>query len=202
MRWVFVMSVCAVVCAVFGVATAQDFSRAEVFGGISYTGINTSGDTSGFPSRENAAGWESSGSVNTVRWIWGEASLAGYYRTVDGFPLRDYFAVAGPRFNFRRFFVHALFGMDRLIAPAFDQSENGLAGGVGGGVEFPLIRYLAVRASADDLFTRHDIFGSSRYAQNVRVSVGVVYRFRFRGAPEAFATATPSSSGRTTTTSR
>jgi hypothetical protein len=183
MRWAFVISVCVGVFALFGTATAQDFSSAELFGGVSYTSINTSGDTSLLASRQNAAGWESSGSVNAWRRVWAEVSLSAYYKSVEGSPLRDYFAVAGPRFNYRRFFVHALFGEDRLLVDAFGQSENGLTGEVGGGLEHPLGQSLAIRASADDLYTRHNVFGGSRSAQNnVRVSVGVVYRFRLRSA--------------------
>jgi len=188
MRWASLIFVCMGVCAVFGTATAQVFSKAEAFGGVSYTSINTSGNTSGNTSalaaHQNAVGWEASGSGNAWRRIWVEVSLSAYYRSVQGSALRDYFALGGPRFNYKRFFVHALVGEDRLLVNAFGQSENGLAGEVGGGVEHPLTHSLILRASADDLYTRHNVFGGVKSAeQNLRLSVGVVYRFSLRGPP-------------------
>jgi len=195
MRWSVVF-----VCLVAATGFTQDFPRAEIFGGASYANI----DTNGLSSRQNAAGWESSVSVNALQWIGGEADFSGYYKSIDGVPIRDYSVAAGPRFNVKPIFVHALFGMDRLSASAFGESahQNGFAGEIGGGVEFPVIRYLAVRVSADDVFTRHNIFGGSRYTQNnVRASLGIVYRFGFHSAPVAAVPATRSASQTASATS-
>jgi hypothetical protein len=174
--------VCALVffCLVaFGFGLAQD-SRADLFGGYSYLNI----DTNGLSSRQSANGWEASISANFNRWFAAEADASGYYKSYDilgvNVAVRDYSYVAGPRFNFKPVFVHALIGGDHLSAGALGQSasQDGLAGAFGGGLQWRFSRRLSFRASADYVLSRHNIVGGSSVTQNnVRASVGVVYSF-------------------------
>jgi len=92
----------------------------------------------------------------------------------------DYAYAAGPRINFKPIFVHALFGGDHLTGGAlgFSASQDGLAGLAGGGVQWKVSGPWSVRASADYVFTRHNIFGGPSVTQdNYRASVGIVYSF-------------------------
>ena len=54
----------AILCCVAS-ASAQDFPRAEVFGGYSYFNL----DTLGLTSRQSLNGWEASVTGNMNRWI-------------------------------------------------------------------------------------------------------------------------------------
>ena len=92
----------------------------------------------------------------------------------------DFSYLAGPRLNFRPLFVHALLGGDRLTGSAlgFSASQNSFAGAFGGGAVIPVGHGLAFRASADYVFSRHNIFGGSPLTQNnFRASVGIVFTF-------------------------
>lgn len=181
--------VCALLfcLAVSNFAFGQD-SRADLFGGYSYLNI----DTNGLSSRQNANGWEASISGNFNKWFAAEADVAGYYKTYDiagvSVNVSDYSYAAGPRFNFKPVFVHALIGGDHLSAGALgvSASQDSLAGAFGGGVQWKVSGPWSVRASADYVFTRHNILGGSSVTQNnVRASVGIVYSFGRRGYTSA-----------------
>lgn len=173
-------------------ASAQDFPRAEVYGGYSYLNV----DTNNVTSRQSFNGWEASLSVNALKWIGAEGDFAGYYKklnvgTLPGVGSIDlsthgYAFLFGPKATYKMVFVHALFGVDRLsgsIVGISLGSQNSFSGAVGGGVEVPFSRHFAVRGSADYAFTRHNIFGGPRVTQNnIRASAGIVYRFGFGGA--------------------
>jgi len=109
-------------------------SRADLFGGYSYANIDTNGLTT---SRQNANGWESSISGNFNKWFAVEADVAGYYRNYSGVSVTDYSYGAGPRFNFKPIFVHALIGGDHLTGSesGISKSQDSLAGAFGGGAQ-------------------------------------------------------------------
>ena len=171
---------------VSGFAFGQD-SRADLFGGYSYVNI----DTNGLTSRQNANGWEASVSGNFNKWFAVEGDVSGYYKTYSvnlksldlgilDVKVTDYSYAGGPRINLRPVFIHALFGGDHLTGSAlgYSVSQDGLAGLVGGGVQWKVSGPWSVRASADYAFTRHNIFGGPSVTQNnVRASVGIVYSF-------------------------
>jgi hypothetical protein len=171
---------------VSGFALGQD-SRADLFGGYSYLNI----DTNGLTSRQNANGWEASVSGNFNRWFAVEGDVSGYYKTYSvnleslnlgilDVKVTDYSYAAGPRINLRPIFIHALFGGDHLTGSAlgFSESQDGLAGLAGGGVQWKVSGPWSIRASADYVFTRHNIFGGPSVTQNnVRASAGIVYSF-------------------------
>ena len=184
-----------------GLAAAQEYQRAEVFGGYSYLNV----DTNGLTSRQSLNGWESSLSININKWLAGEGDVSGYYKGYSALGVSarvsDYGYVFGPRFNYRpndssTVFVHTLFGGDHLggsvsgslfgIPISGSASQNGFAMAFGGGVQQKVAPHFAVSASTDWVLTRHNIFGGNRVNQNnFRVGVGVVYTF---GAVQTLAT--------------
>ncbi len=167
----------------------RDVPAVEVFAGYSYLNI----DTNDLTSRQSANGWGSSVSGNFNKWFAAEFDVSGYYKNygVDlnnvlpgagtlTVKVTDFSYLAGPRLNFRPLFVHALVGGDRLTGSAlgFSASQNSFAGAFGGGAVIPVGHGLAFRASADYVFSRHNIFGGSPLTQNnFRASVGIVFTF-------------------------
>jgi membrane-associated protease RseP (regulator of RpoE activity) len=183
-------SVCALLVSFVvlgGLAYAQGFSRAEVYGGYSYLNI----DTNNLSPRQSANGWEASVSGNFSKWFAAEADISGYYKNYSinlaslgvgslNVKVTDYAYAGGPRINLRPIFIHALFGGDHLTGSAlgFSKSQNGLAGLAGGGVQWKISTHISVRASGDYVFTRHNIFAGSAVTQNnFRAGVGLVYSF-------------------------
>ncbi len=165
-----------VLLSVFGLA--QEVSRVDVFGGYSY--VNA--DFNGVIPRQNFNGWETSVEVNANRLLAAEGDIGGYYQTITGgIAARDYVFDAGPRINVRPVFIHALAGMDHLsgsLSGVSIASQNGFAAAFGGGVQQRIAGHWAIRASADYLLTRHNIFGGPRVTQNnFRAGVGLVYGF-------------------------
>jgi hypothetical protein len=174
-------------------AFAQDYPRAEVFGGYSYLNF----DINQLGPRQSANGWEASVSGNVNRWFAIEGDVAGYYKTyhIDLNPIllglgsfdvnyHDYSYLGGPRINFRPAFVHALVGGDHLSENVLGLSfsQDGFAAAFGGGIEWKVAPQWAVRGSGDYVLSRHNLFGGSRVNQNnFRASVGIVYLFGARG---------------------
>ena len=189
MRYVCVVACCLVVSAF---ALGQE-SRADLFGGYSYVNI----DTNGLSPRQSANGWEASISGNFNKWFAVEGDVSAYYKTFSATlngatasaKITDYSFAGGPRINFKPIFVHALFGADHLTGPGAEAntsaSQDGMAGLAGGGVQFKVSGPWSVRASADYVFTRHNIFGGPSVTQNnYRAGVGIVYSFGGRHASE------------------
>jgi len=154
--------------------------RSEISAGYSYLSMDLSG-LGGVP-RQNASGFESSVTLSANRWLAAEGAFNWDYK---GNPLSvatfyDYGVMGGPRASIRPFFVHALFGLDRLTAslngsPTF--SQNSIAGAVGGGGEWKIARHWAVYGSVDYVLSRHSLPGNAATTQNnIRVSAGMVYR--------------------------
>jgi hypothetical protein len=157
-------------------------------------------------------------SGNFNKWFAVEGDVSGYYKTfaVAGVPTNscvyfgvcgaslkttDYAYAAGPRINFRPVFIHALFGGDHLTDTLTDsgvpgnqsESQDGVAGLAGGGVQFKVSGRWSVRASADYVFTRHNIFGGPSATQNnYRAGVGIVYGFGTRHGESAMRVPEPS----------
>jgi hypothetical protein len=179
-----------------GFSFGQD-SQADLFGGYSYVNI----DTNGLSPRQSANGWEAAVSGNFNKWFAVEGDVSGYYKTfsasLDGTTatakITDYSFAGGPRINFKPIFVHALFGADHLTGilavsgePNSSASQDGMAGLAGGGVQFKVSGPWSVRASADYVFTRHNIFGGPSVTQNnYRAGAGIVYSFGGKHASES-----------------
>lgn len=157
----------------------------EVFGGFSY--LNA--DTNGLSKRRNLEGWETSASVDLMKYVAVEGDVTGYYENhILGGPIngRDYGFAGGPRFKYRQFFVHSLFGADHLTGTepiaisgasvSFSQTDFMFI--QGGGVQLKIAPHVAVRTSADWVLTRHNISGGNTVDQNnFRVGVGLVFTF-------------------------
>jgi PDZ domain len=176
-------------------------SKADLFAGYSYLNI----DTNGLTSRQGANGGEASISGNFNKWFAAEADVSGYYKNYNidlaslglgtlNAKVTDYSYAAGPRINLRPIFIHVLFGGDHLTGSAlgFSKSQDSLAGLAGGGVQLKVLGPWSVRASADYVFTRHNIFGGPSVTQNnYRASVGIVYSFGAKHASERQPRAAP-----------
>ena len=160
-----------------------------VFGGYSYFNA----DTNGLTDRQSANGFESGLTVAPYRYAAAEVDFSGYFKNNlvgSGINATDFAVAAGPRFFYRQFFVHVLFGIDRLSLnePSFffpfSSSDTSFALVEGGGAQQRIAPHLAVRASVDWVITHHNLFGGSAVDQNnVRVGAGLV--FTFGGAREA-----------------
>ena len=190
--------ICIVVfcLAASGITLGQD-SRADLYGGYSYVNI----DTNGLSPRQSANGWEASISGTFNKWFAVEGDVSGYYKTYSialsgstaTAKITDYSFAGGPRINFKPIFIHALFGGDHLTGTATEsgvsgsvsESQDGMAGLAGGGVQFKISGPWSIRASADYVFTRHNIFGGPSVTQNnYRAGAGIVYTFGGRHAVE------------------
>jgi hypothetical protein len=175
----------ALLCAaVSPVCLSQDFPKAEVYGGGSYLNL----DTNGLTSRQNAGGWETAVDGNFTRNFGVEFDVSGHYKTVDNISISDYAYLAGPRVNFRPFFVHALLGGDHLGAEG--ASQDGFAGMFGGGVDQQIHRSpWSFRLSGDYVFTRHNILGGPSVTQNnFHAGIGIAYSFGSKAARDQTST--------------
>ena len=207
-----ITSIRAVVCAVSlllasSLAHAQDKTKVDVFVGYSYLNADTNNadlQLLGIGSRESANGWEASVSGNVYKWLAAEGDFSGYYKTYTAnlspvglgnvdINVHDYGFLGGPRVNFGPAFVHALVGADHLTGSALggSESQDSFAGAFGGGFQIPVAPRFAIRASADYVLTRHNIFKivdptlPNHTQNNFRASVGIVFRFGGRGETSA-----------------
>jgi len=154
-------------------------------------------------------------SGNFNKWFAVEGDVSGYYKSytanVEGSTatakITDYSFAGGPRINLKPIFIHALFGGDHLtstltatgVSGSTTESQDGMAGLAGGGVQFKVSGPWSIRASADYVFTRHNIFGGPSVTQNnFRAGAGIVYSFGVRHESEMSAgVAQPSAPAKT-----
>ncbi|GEM_PF-645030 len=153
--------------------------RLEVYGGYGFLNAGTSG----LASRQNVSGVEASVDVHINRWIAGELNGGVYIKTlniinVGSFAYHDFLGMAGPRFNIRKMFFHALVGVDHLAGSGNfytvgnTLTNNALAGGGGGGVQWNVTRQFALRTSADYIMSRFEGLTQN----NVRFTLGIVFQ--------------------------
>lgn len=166
----------------------QDWPQGEVFGGYSYSAI----DTRGITHRLGANGWQASASGNVNKWVGAEFDAAGHYTSINVFgttvPIRQYSVLAGPRFTYRlpglTFFAHGLFGLDRMSANVLgfgSGTDNAFASVVGGGVDVNFNRSLAIRLlQGDFVLSRHQETNGAGTQRNFRLAAGLVFRFGMR----------------------
>jgi opacity protein-like surface antigen len=180
-------------------ASAQDYPKAEIFGGYNYASSDVTS-----PGRTNLHGWNGAATANINRWFGVKADFSGLYGSksvgnILGAPCPPFCNAVnvrthihtflfGPQLSYRtdKFtpFAHALFGVGRtsvsIAVPVaglpglnFGLSDTNFAMALGGGVDYNFRRRLAWRVGADYLQTRS--FGST--PGNFRVSTGIVYHF-------------------------
>lgn len=138
MRKVLLIALAVMMCGFY--AVAQDYPKAEVFGGFSMVHIDTEGFTNaalvaftGVPGSTVKTwypGWEASGQYNFTKLLGVEADISGDYGTpvsvpgVTGIPSsHGYTFLFGPVVSYRTGkltpFAHALFGANRLSIGSF-----------------------------------------------------------------------------------
>jgi len=139
---------------------AQDFPKAEIFGGYQYTH---------FEGGVNANGWNAALAGNFNRWFGVAADFSGAYNS--GQHVHTY--MFGPVFSARSDtvtpFAHALFG------GASGGGTTAFAMAFGGGVDVKVVDKVAVRLIQGDwlMFRSEGVTAK----KNARISTGIVFRF-------------------------
>jgi opacity protein-like surface antigen len=157
-------------------AAQESTSKFDLFGGYAYF----NGSTSGAASRFSLNGWNLQGSYNLNRWLGATADFGGYYGSPFSLSANDYSFLFGPTASLRTShftpYIHTLFGVDRFHASLLGGSvtNSAFAMAVGGGVDIPVKRGLAIRAAQLD-WLRSTHFSNTQ--NNLRVSTGLVFRF-------------------------
>jgi hypothetical protein len=156
---------------------AQDYPKAEVFGGYQYMHLGGNGlDV-------NTNGWNASLTGNFNNWFGVAADFSGAYKTIGGVDTRIYTYAGGPVVSLNSAgkvnpFVHALFGgahASASLTGVGSDSDNGFTMMFGGGVDAKVNRAIAVRLlQADWVYFR---FSGDSESHNVRISTGIVLRF-------------------------
>ena len=169
MRKVLLIALVVMLCGFY--AVAQDYPRAQLFGGFSYLHVDTEGATVPAPASIKTwyPGWEIAGQFNLTKMLGIKGDFSGNYGTpisgVPGFPsARTYTFLFGPVISFRGDrvtpFVHALFGGNHasidstIVSPSF--SETAFAMAFGGGLDVKLTHHFGLRLGQFDyLYTKH-----------------------------------------------
>jgi len=155
-------------------ALAQDFPKAEIFGGYQFTRLEGG---------INANGFNASLTGNANRWFGVAADFSGTYKTISGINASVYTYTFGPVVSANHEgvvnpFVHALFGGAHLgasVSGIGSGTANGFTMMFGGGADAKVSRHFAVRViQADWVYYRFSGMSSNK---NVRVSTGIVLRF-------------------------
>jgi len=175
---------------------AQDFPKAEIFGGYSYANMPV------LSGRANANGWNASATVNLFKWFGLTSDFNGLYglKGSETIPLGTgtvteqisenfHNFMFGPQISYRKGrlvpFAHLLVGESR-VAEKLVVSSSSIGGftlggpiahratttgtaAMGLGVDYSISQNLAWRVQADSLLTA----GS---ASNARISTGIVLR--------------------------
>jgi opacity protein-like surface antigen len=178
-------------------AEAQVPTSGNVFFGYSYENAGASSfDLTNLGRRPNLNGWEASLEGRVFPWIGLVADFGRHYAsqnyqftqngittTVSGG--EEFTVLFGPRVSVPvgkfRPFAEALFGAahtnasqgsslpDNFVQPR----DTSFATALGGGLDYKIIRPIAIRIEGDYLQTR--FFGTSQ--NDVRISMGIVFRF-------------------------
>jgi opacity protein-like surface antigen len=187
MKWKLVVSLLALISiASMPLRAQEEQSKVDVFVGYSYMQVNP-----GVSGVDNfhLNGGSASVAYHANSWLSGVADFGGYTNGnilnsgVSG-TISTY--LFGPRVSYRHFgrvtpFGQVLFGVARADASAFGTSgsQTGFAMTAGGGVDYQLMRHLALRpVQAEYLLTRFDNgISETQNQNNLRISAGVVFRF-------------------------
>ena len=171
---------------------AQDYPKAEVFGGYQYLhlgGISSGGVTS---DGQSFNGWNASLTGNFSKHFGVAGDFGGGYATISGVSTHVYTYTGGPVVSLDSGgkinpFVHALFGGVHASASASSGgvtgsvSKNGFTMLFGGGVDAKINKAIAIRLIQADVLYYHfsGIAGGNSISQsnNVRISTGIVFNF-------------------------
>jgi len=152
-------------------AVAQEFPKAEIFGGYQYSRQNSS----------NLNGWNAALTGNFNHWFGVTSDFSGAYISRGGVDFRSYTFTFGPTVAARNNetftpFAHALLGGFHQSADLSGSAlgtTNGFAVIFGGGVDAKISPRLAVRLGQFDLMSFHASGASSNI---FRYSGGIVFR--------------------------
>lgn len=155
-------------------AMAQDFSKAEVFGGYSYVRLNDIGQ--GF----NFNGGAGSISINPNSTLGLVADFGGYHTSSFGSDANLTTYLFGPKLAMRsegQFtpFVHALFGGAHISGGG--ASDNAFAMALGGGIDAKMSEHVALRVVQLDYLLTKFSNGANDRQNSLRASTGIVFRF-------------------------
>ena len=148
-------------------ASAQDYPKVEIFGGISYANVDDTIDME----REQFFGLQTSfaGNLNESFGIVGDIGAQ------EGWAGDTYEFMAGPRFAWRgdtaTGFVHAMFG-GATFRGDFN-SDTGFAMAFGGGLDVNVGGRLVLRAFQFD-YVPTRLFNTRQH--NIRLGLGVVFK--------------------------
>jgi len=174
---------------------AQDYSKAEVFGGYQYTRLS-----SDISPVAGANGWDGAITVNFNNVIGITGDFNGAYQHVSGsyvgtsgsYPGHFFSYTAGPTFSFNsggkvRPFLHFLFGGARVSSSAsangltVSASANGFTEMAGGGLDMKLSKSISFRLVQADWVFYHfgslGSLGSTNSYGNAKIATGVVFHF-------------------------
>ena len=173
MRKLFILV--AVILATAGSAVAQDFPKAEIFGGYQYIRVNPGGGSAA----SNCQGGAGSVAGNLNHWFgvvgdFGACKVTGLPSGTSAHLVNYLF---GPKLTHRSRgklspFAQVLFGGERISGSASGLSSFAMA--FGGGADYEMTNHVAIRLiQAEYLYTK---FGGTRQ-NNARISAGIVYRW-------------------------
>jgi opacity protein-like surface antigen len=158
---------CGLVLAFAVSASAQDYPKAEIFGGYSY--FHTSVAGVGFSSN----GASGSISVNPNNWLGLVGDFGVYHNTTAGVGTNTVSYLFGPKLAYRHSdkltpYFHFLLG------GAHASGTSAFAMALGGGFDAKVTPHVAVRLiQADYVLTK---FGTNTHQNNARISAGIVFR--------------------------
>jgi opacity protein-like surface antigen len=182
-KWVLL---CAAAFLFAGIASAQDFPKAEVFGGYSFAHLGADGGSANFN------GGSASVAYNLYPWIGIVGDFGGYHGDSSFADANLYSYLFGPRISLRHGpitpFVQTLFGgahasaseecdaakVQPEVGGCGSIGENSFAMTVGGGLDWNATPHIGVRLIQAEYFMTN--FASVR-ENGARISTGVVFRF-------------------------
>jgi hypothetical protein len=163
-----------------GVANAQVPTSGNVFFGYSFYNTDLSPTN-----RSSLNGWEGSLEGKIIPWVGIVADFGGYYGSgvavcipggCSNLTAHEESFLFGPRvsmsFGKIRPFAEALFGGSHINTNGAG-ADTSFATALGGGIDYKIIRPIALRVQGDYVQTR--FFAATQ--NNVRVSTGIVFRF-------------------------
>ena len=176
-----------------GLASAQVPTSGNIFVGYSFYSASPSTLDLTDINRPNMNGWTASLEGKVLPWVGIVADLSGHYGSVNflegvtpagGGPFtgtesgHETDVMFGPRLSFPvgrfRPFAEAMFGVGHINdGNSFSTSDTSFVTALGGGLDYKVIRVLALRAEGDYMQTR--FFGTTQ--DNFRLSTGIVFRF-------------------------
>jgi len=159
-------------------AAAQDYPKAEVFGGYSYLHVSEFGN--GF----NFNGGSGSIAVNPNNWFGIVGDIGAYHNGDFGVSTTAVSYLFGPRFSYRKNekvtpFFHVLFGGAHISASfsGISGSDNAFAWALGGGADVKVHPHVAIRLIQAEYLMTKFADGDNDRQNNVRISAGIVFRW-------------------------